>query len=506
MDSIINAASMVLKLQRDVKKATLILGDILVLQPIENEIESGVENSLQNQLTKIVQGYVIQDNTNNNNKKSMVENDLCELNNYVCLALSKKFELSGDSKNFNIAEPERWMQLLETLTDSVSSAVVIQIILTLSNISLINKQDLGKLKQLRIGIFEVLSKKNDTWKYILLQRILMEWYIVMLSVDCTPSELQQLYLSKNLKFCDDVLSSLTLQVSDPQSQNYLQFENSYKIFQLQESQKINHSFLFYVELNSVTSNRIMTIGSHIYLEVKEGQLCISNDNYMIGLFENFEFEVGVLYFIVVIIDRSNRISLYVDGNMINQLTLFENAICRFSTCELGSMICSFKLYRFCLWDGSLTEFAINILPAIGTYYNYTFSKKNANLGVLSNYQSVLIARARSMMTSPTKILSVNLISEVGLLEIENIVVDFNPNDIREDFTESDNFTIIFKENIHSKDIPETGKCFLYQSSNLISTFVSIDSIRLAFLNVTKCENMDDLFRQVSHLMLSLIHI
>lgn len=36
MNSIINAASKVLRLQDDVKKATIILGDILILQPINH--------------------------------------------------------------------------------------------------------------------------------------------------------------------------------------------------------------------------------------------------------------------------------------------------------------------------------------------------------------------------------------------------------------------------------------------------------------------------------------
>ncbi|CAI4301063.1 BAM_G0005930.mRNA.1.CDS.1 [Saccharomyces cerevisiae] len=67
----------------------------------------------------------------------------------------------------------------------------------------------------------------------------------MLSVDCTPLELQNLYLHKELKFCNDILNSLTLQVSDPRSQNYLQFENTYKLFQIQKSSRINNSFLLH---------------------------------------------------------------------------------------------------------------------------------------------------------------------------------------------------------------------------------------------------------------------
>ncbi|CAC42982.1 Bph1p [Saccharomyces cerevisiae S288C] len=500
MNSIINAASKVLRLQDDVKKATIILGDILILQPINHEVEPDVENLVQHELTKIIQGYPIQDNMIINSKKGTVEDDLCELNNYTCFALSKSFDLCHDSRNFNIAQPKRWIQLLETLTDSVSFAVIVQIILTLSNISLINKQTLGKLKKLRIRIFEILSNKNDSWKSTLLQKNLIEWYIFMLSVDCTPLELQNLYLHKELKFCNGILNSLTLQVSDPRSQNYLQFENTYKLFQIQKSSRINNSFLFYIEFNSVTSNRIMTIERHIYLEIKEGQFCISNDNYIIGLFENFEFEAGTLYFIGVLIDHNNRITLYVDGSMINQLTLFENSICQLSTCELGSMICSIKVYRFYLWDGLLTEFAINILQAIGTNYQYTFSKKKEGPEVLSLCQDFLIAKAHLMARPTTEISSTKYIDEIELLEMENIIIDVNPNDILQDFTESSNFTVKFEESTNSKNIPEVGKCYFYRSSNLVSKFVSIDSIRLAFLNMTESGSIDDLFHHVSHLM------
>ncbi|CAI4058533.1 hypothetical protein SUVZ_03G0930 [Saccharomyces uvarum] len=501
MHSIISAASKVLKLQGDMKKTTLILEDILILKPINNEIGANIEHPLQHELIEIIQGYSPQEKRSGYSKKGIAEDKICELSNHVCLALSKKFELGNDSKNFNITQPKRWMQLLETLTDTIGFAVVVQIIVTLANISLINKQNLGNLKQLRRQIFEILLKKNDTWKCKLLQRTLLELYILGLSVDCTPLELQNLYCHKNSRFCNDILNSLTLQVSDPRSQNYLQFENAYKLFQIQKSPKINHSFLFYVELNTVTSNRLMTIEKQMYLEIKEGQFCISNDNYMIGLFENFEFEVGNLYFIAVIIDQNNRIALYVDGNFINQITLFENSIIQLSTCELGSMICSFKLYRFYLWDGLLTESAIRLLQHIGSSYQYTFDKKNKFCGILSSCQDALITKTRLMIKSSTEITCTKFLDEIKLLKMENITIDMNPNDMHQDFTKSPNFTITFKENKgNSNDIPDMGKCYLYRSSNLIAKFISIDCIRLAFLNITECNSMDDLLRHVSHLL------
>lgn len=159
MHSIINAASKVLKLQGDMKKTTLILEDILILQPIDHEIEANLEHPLQHELIEIIQGYSLQDKRSINSKKGITEDEICELSNHVCLALSRKFELRNDSKNFNIAQPKRWMQLLETLTDTTGFAVVIQIIIILSNTSLINKQNLGSLKQLRSQIFEILLKK-----------------------------------------------------------------------------------------------------------------------------------------------------------------------------------------------------------------------------------------------------------------------------------------------------------------------------------------------------------
>lgn len=500
MHSVTNAASKILKFQGDMNKTTLILRDILILQSIDNDVEADVENPLQYELTEIIQGYSNQDNTSNKSEKSITEEKVCELNNYICLAFSKRFDLGHTSESFNMTKPRQWTQLLETLTDSISFAVVVQIIVTLANISLINKQNLGKLKQMRSRIYEILSEKNETWECKLLQSTLIELYTLMLSVDCTPSELQNLYLHQNSKFCNDILNSLSLQVSDSRSQNYLQLENAYKTFQTQKSAKINHSFLFFVEFNTITSNRIMTVDKHIYLEIKEGLFCISNDNYMIGLFENFEFEVSNLYCVAVVIDQNSRVTLYVDGNLINQLTLFENPICQLSTCELGSMICSFKLYRFFLWDGLLTEFAINVLHGIGSYYQYTFDKKENTCGILSSCKDVLIARALLMMKSSAEMSFAKFAAEIEVLEVGNIAIDINPNDMIQDFTESPIFTIKLDENVHSNDFPEMGKCYLYQSSSLLSKFVSVDCIRLAFYNMAKCSTMDDLFRHVSHLM------
>lgn len=105
-----------------------------------------------------------------------------------------------------------------------------------------------------------------------------------------------------------------------------------------------------------------------------------------------------------------------------------------------------------------------------------------------------------MARPTTEISSTKYIDEIELLEMENIIIDVNPNDILQDFTESSNFTVKFEESTNSKNIPEVGKCYFYRSSNLVSKFVSIDSIRLAFLNMTESGSIDDLFHHVSHLM------
>lgn len=463
----------------------------------ESDQRSNVNAS--NHISEILFNY----KSSKDGEKNMNANEQnCELSNYVDSELSSRFELSNTDDTFKLEAVDQWQELFSNHWVSVSYAVCLQIIISLTNISLLNKMKLSKIKNLKLKIVERLRLKNRDIEPLVANR-LNELFYQILSVDCTPTDLLSLYSQFNQNNNYDILNYLAAQMSDQLAQNYLQFENNYKIT-TPASKGLRCSLQFFLEFNNVTSNRISSIGENAYLEVKEGQFCISNDEFIIAPFEEFEFEPSTLYSLVLTINNS-EVSLYVDGNYINTITLLEGSVVAVDRINIGSLICSFKLFRFIIYDDVLTNESIKILFALGSHFKNSFERDLSIHGLQFALDDAFLEKlSRSIF--PSGISVERLSKQAQHLHRQHVLIDLDPSDEYSIQTSADSEISVQLSTTDIEDPLEDlgfGKCYYYKGANLVSIFTSINCFRFIFCSLENCQDMDELYNFLSHLMILL---
>lgn len=443
-------------------------------------------------------------NLDRNSGNDVDSYQLCDMRTYVDSELTSRFQLSNTDLNFVTNSSVSWLNLLESHLNSVEYALSLQIIISLTNISLLNKMKLARLNDFKLKLFERLSTTENM--DVLVKTRLTELYSLVLTINCNPSDLLELYIHFNLEPMCQTLNSLAAQLSDPLSQNYLQFENYYKIYKVPNNENIQYTLQFFIEFNNVTSNRIMTIGRNIYMEMKEGHFCISNDEFIIALFEEFEFEAGVFYSLSLTIDK-DEISLYVDGNFINHISLFEGSVTSIEQFDLGSMICSLKLFRFVTFTNTMPEESIKVIYAMGSTFRNTFENKIDMHGIRLTFGDAFLEKI-STSTRSSGISLDSLLKKTEHINKNNLLIDFNPSDvISMNISKEQDCLVRFRDEDEEEVIDDLamGKCFLYKAADLLSFFTSIDCFRIILCNLEKSEDMDELYNQLSHLMTLLQH-
>ncbi|EDO18983.1 hypothetical protein Kpol_2002p54 [Vanderwaltozyma polyspora DSM 70294] len=432
-----------------------------------------------------------------------------DIESYVDWELTTTFSLSNIDDNFiiNDSNIQQWLEFIvkgDEKFNSLQYSIALQIIISLSNISLFNKQKFASwAKSLKESLLDTLLENDKDltiltlWKKILL---------VIYSIDCTPTDLLNLY--KNFEenhFIPEILNELAKQSHDQLSQSYLQFENYYKSYKLKSLKtKIENDLTFqiYLELNDITSNRIMTIGRSLFLEVTDGQLCLSNDEYIIGMFQNFEFKPLVFYCITLTVN-SNDIALFVNGQYVNTVSLFENFILSLSVIELGSMICSFRLYRFQLLNAVLSELEVKVLYHVGS--NYKITKENTGheiLGIRRAFGDSFLQQIFQSITAREIISLTEGISKIRNLKSDALLIDFNPY-IELNSVDHNNF--LFLENkehdsIENSTILIKGNVYYYKSSTLSDIFETFNSFRFVLSKLEVCDDYNKLYEYVFHMV------
>lgn len=429
---------------------------------------------------------------------------LCDMRTYVDSELTSRFQLSNTDLNFDTSSSASWLKLLEGHWNSVEHALSLQIIISLANISLLNKMKLARLDDFKLKLFERLSLTESM--DALVKTRLTDLYSLVLTINCNPTDLLEMYTHFNLEPMSQTLNSLAAQLSDPLSQNYVQFENYYKIYKVPHNENIQYTLQFFIEFNNVTSNRIMTIGRNIYMEIKEGHICISNDEFIIALFEEFEFEAGVFYSLSLTINE-DEISLYVDGNFINHISLFEGSVTSIEQFDLGSMICSFKLFRFVTFTATISEESIKVIYAMGSTFRNTFENKIDMHRIRLNFGDAFLEKISSSTRSSGVSLDA-LLKKTEQINKDNLLIDFDPSDgISMNISKEQDSLVRFRDEDEEEVIDDLamGKCFYYKAADLLSFFTSIDCFRIILCNLEKSKDMDELYNQLSHLMTLLQH-
>ncbi|CDF88856.1 ZYBA0S03-03488g1_1 [Zygosaccharomyces bailii CLIB 213] len=477
----------------EIRTLSNLLGAVLQLTVSDQELDSSVEDHL----AEIITNYKCPSDGDEDNE---LDRKGCELHSYVDSELSIRFQLSNTDNSFEIYAQEEWVRLLENRWDCIEYAVSLQIIVSLAGVSLLNKMNLAKINNLKSSLLERLESETNGDMNPFVKGRLTELCYQVLAVDCKPTDLLRLYKQFDDDFTSYILNSLAAQISDPLSQNYLQFENTYKVCR-PSTRELRGTLQFFVEFNNVISNRLATIGKNVYLEIKEGQFCISNDEFIIGLFEDFEFEPALFYSLTLTIDN-NVLSLYVDGRRISELSLLEDSITSTNHIELGSMICSFKLFRFVIYEDVLSAESIKIIYALRNTFRESFDSNFDVPGLMVKLGDAFLERLTST-PSPSRVSLKDIFKQIGQLKREHILIILDPSDESglHIFDKSSSSVHIKLQGIEdSSDDLGVGKCLYYKGANLISMFSSVNCFRFIFCAVQDCQNFDMLYSFLSHLM------
>ncbi|QLL34316.1 hypothetical protein HG536_0G01750 [Torulaspora globosa] len=417
----------------------------------------------------------------------------CDMRTYVESELATRFELPNFELSLNVDATAVWSQLFETHWNSIEYALTLQIIISLTNFSVLNRSKIGSVKDIKKRLFHRTINADDVIPIV--RDRLSDLLSLVLTVDCTPADLLELY-ARFLKYpINRTADALAAQLCDPLSQAFFLFENCYYILNVPRYEEDNrYTFQYFMEFNSVTSNRITTLGADLYLEIDDGKFCVSNDEFVMALFEGFEFEAGTLYSIAVTIE-GNDISLHVNGNLIDRITLLDGATNMTGQVDLGSMICSFKLYRLTVYHGSLPEDTIKAAYALGSTFHYAWNETTDLRAIRLALGDLFLQRSSSSMDFSNHFIDC-LLETKREIDSKSICLDIDPAFVHLEKHPNNGWLSPDDAFFHAT----TGKFLHFKPALLLAMFKSINCFQFILCSLEKVEDWDDLFRFLSHLM------
>lgn len=276
------------------------------------------------------------------------------LEDYISVELNEKFYIHNSMDSFEfIDEKNSPMRLLET------SSIELQIILALIDFSSVNAQRIADWCHQDAKFMKELHDKVLSENKKELKGFTALFYHI-LKISCSVHDLNKL-LSEENSVTSNILKKLFH--NSLQLRNFHEYENVYKGFKFKPNVHLNATIHMVIELSDILSNRIATLNNQLYLEIRDGKFCVSNDEYTIAMYESFEFELGKKYNVTLVL-KSQDLELFIDGNSINKLTIITEGFTSIGAIDIGSPICSFKLFEFCVFDTVLPEAVITSLTTL----------------------------------------------------------------------------------------------------------------------------------------------
>ncbi|KAL3240997.1 Bph1p RNJ42_03089 [Nakaseomyces bracarensis] len=401
------------------------------------------------------------------------------LEDYVSLELMTKFNVSAVSDNFKIGDD--WLQVLEMKDVGSTDCVVLQIILSLADASLVNGQRLGTLSRVP-GFLDQLHEllKSNSVKDQLIEKSYIKLYHLILKVSCKPENILRLLDDIACPPIGTVITKLSQNINE--QSDFLQLENVYKIFDLRDAQLTNKCTLsLQVELTNTSSNRIMTLNNHIFLEIRDEKFCICNDEYILAIFENFEFEQGKLYSLSMTIDKRN-FSLYVNGNLITEIKLVEDLTKYLKWIEIGSIMCSFRLFNFQIYSTILNDYKIKLL---------SLSKGIIEMDKSLNY----IIKTNTPFIEEVDNKQILLDSKKFQISEREVVLKYSSKNETQSGTD-------YKVSLNGAGLEEDDDsfgvtcCHIYKKANLMSCFETINGISILLDMIYSAKTEDELKNEI----------
>ncbi|SCV03334.1 LANO_0G03510g1_1 [Lachancea nothofagi CBS 11611] len=439
-----------------------LMADVLNLRPVDPPDDDSSQTPLNQSILEILNGYQA--------KKETFDSAL--MSEYVYDQLVSKFIDVGEGEdNFNTDLVESWGKLFELDMEEIAFefALFAQILLNLSYISLINKQKLGRIPSLKCFLWRILDQHRSLFKSSI--ALVSELYVQILATDCHPLDLIGLYTSAKEKSVSalEILNLLANSLSDPYSQSFLYFENVYKSFKL-NSVNFKIAVQLWTIFNNVTSNRILSLNNNLFIEIRQSTLCVSDDEFILAIFENFEFSTDILYNITLNVEDTT-ISLYVDGNLVESLSLPQKPLTRINVLELGSMICSFKVLKFWVWSEPLYEASVKLTNRLPLQHIDISDDVNLHRNLINLPDPSLLREILKSTETPGMTLGICM-HHVTQLNTKNLLASLIPQEMIDNVRDTRDDT--FAVDLNRESQGHAGKMLFYRNSHLLSCFEAVN--------------------------------
>lgn len=395
------------------------------------------------------------------------------------------YNLCSTDSNFNIKDLRVWEDFFNFDYTKVTHTytMAIYMILYLINNSLVNVQVLSSFHEIKGYVMKLLPTVNDSSLYQTLNTMLCH----ILSVNCMPKDILKIY-TQFPNF--NLFNSLAIQLSIPSSQSFLQFENVYQLFQANKH-KQSYTIHIWLELINTKSNRLVTFGK-VFFEIKDSVLCICNDEFILAMFDTMEFDLNKFYHMTIVIKLDN-ITLFIDGSSIQSVTLMPGFTNHVRTVELGSVICSFRVYRCIIWEFALSEYLIKLIDDLGSTWELVFDERS---NIVQNIDHSLVYQIytnyNSFFTQEDHITQFKKINKKMLL------TDLNPKDYLLDAGRN-------KEQYFISDGNHLGlgKLYYYDATSLVLSYESLNVITLLLYFIARSVNLEELYGYTENLLILL---
>ncbi|SCU95991.1 LAFA_0G03620g1_1 [Lachancea sp. 'fantastica'] len=466
-----------------------LMSEVLDLQ-LEDSWEEGSDGMLlSDALWRILSGCQEKLETNDHNMVS----------EYVFDQMTSMFVNLGEGENnLVIDDPNKWKTLisLDLQDSSFELTGFAHILLHLSYLSIINAQQVSQIPNLKDGLWRILTQKPAASDVVV--QATSELYIQILAVDCSPIDLINLYgeVETGSGTALKILNTLGNSLSDIGYQSLLYFDNAYKIFEIRPG-KTQLCLQLWTVFNRVTSNRIFSLNNNIFVEIRESILCISDDEFVLAVFETFEFNTDVLYNISLNVN-GDTFSLFVDGVLIETMAIpntpsSERSIKKL---ELGSMICSFKVFKFWAWSEPLFETGIKLTYRLPFWDPGNSANGTGSRGKISDEFDVgLLQEVCASIETPG--ITMGLCAHhAEQLRTTHLLIRFVPSEVIDDSwrLHQKGYALVMDED-NSSNI---GKMLCYKRSSLLSCFETI-CVSDMILSLIRCSrDLDDLYGYIDH--------
>lgn len=478
---------------------TDILADLLSKILLLKQTDEDSETSIKHDLTMMFEDVPF----NSSNLKG--DNNL-QLESYIDTSMNTLFSIESTDLNLQFLDIDKWLTLLRYSSNTLNYILALQIILYLIKTSFINRQALAYQNKLKLALFhliknskEINGKEQSNQLEYTKQHQYNEIYANMLSINCRPREVVDIYdkISGNNKH--QLLVALGNHISDPLLRNFVQCENSIISLEKHELQGEPITFQLYVEFNNVISNRFLSLGEDLFFEINEGKFTISNSEGIIESIYDYEVEVEKEYSIFIEVDV-DKIVFYAEGNYVNNIpfeyeTAFPNNELHLS---VGSMISSIKVYKLYVWKMKFSIETIKLMFLLGPLYDNSFMipydfkgiQKSVDQSIfrevyqhseVSNYSSYddFLGRLANWKES-------NLLID---LDIEDLIIEYSCEDSL--FELSNSTDVIY------------GKTYYFHNSNIPSIFHSINYIEFTINSIEGCHTLDEIYNRTEELVVLL---